>query len=222
MNLELAIEIFKKMIPALPRTLYITLIPFALAFLLALAITLIIYFKIPVLQNICKVIVSFFRGTPFIGQLFLIYFGLPKILPFLLDIGRVEAFVLTMTLNTAAYVSESLRGAVLSVDKGQIEAAKSIGLGNFMMMKNIVIPQAIPVAVPSLVNTLIDTIKGSSLAFSIGVVDITAMAQIQAGLTYQYFEAYMALVLLYWIVILLLECFQKQYERRLKKEYVES
>lgn len=116
-----------------------------------------------------------------------------------------------------SHVSESLRGAILAVDKGQIEAAKSIGLSNFLMMKNIVIPQAIPVAVPSLVNTLIDTIKGSSLAFSIGVVDITAMAQIQAGLTYQYFEAYMALVLLYWIVILLLEFFQKKYEKKLKK-----
>ncbi len=217
MDLELTIDIFKNMLPALPRTFYITLVPFVLAFFLALVFTLVIYFKIPILQNICKVFVSFFRGTPFIGQLFLIYFGLPKILPALLDMGRVEAFILTMTLNTAAYVSESLRGAILAVDKGQIEAAKSIGLSNFLMMKNIVIPQAIPVAVPSLVNTLIDTIKGSSLAFSIGVVDITAMAQIQAGLTYQYFEAYMALVLLYWIVILLLEFFQKKYEKKLKK-----
>ena len=160
-----------------------------------------------------------FRGTPFIGQLFLIYFGIPRIIPILIDMNRVQAFIVTMSLNTAAYVSEILRGALLSVDKGQIEAAESIGLRNLQMMKNIIIPQAIPVAIPSLVNNLIDTIKGSSLAFTIGIIDITAVAKIDAGITYQYFEAYTAMVMLYWIVVLLLERVQKKLENKIRIEY---
>lgn len=216
MDYSFAFDIFKHMIPALPRTLYITIVPFILALILALSITLILYFDVPILKYIGKCYISFFRGTPFIGQLFLIYFGIPMIFPAFMEIGKVGAFIVTMTLNTAAYLSETFRGALLSVEKGQIEAAKSIGLSNFRMMKNIVIPQAIPVAIPSTVNTLIDTIKGSSLAFTIGIVDITAVAKIQAGITYQYFEAYMALVLLYWIVVLILEHFQKKYETKHK------
>ena len=181
MDFSFVLHVFKDMIPALPNTLYITLVPFVIALILALVITLVLYFKVPIVDKLCKIFISFFRGTPFIGQLFLIYFGIPRIIPILIDMNRVQAFIVTMSLNTAAYVSEILRGALLSVDKGQIEAAESIGLRNLQMMKNIIIPQAIPVAIPSLVNNLIDTIKGSSLAFTIGIIDITAVAKIDAG-----------------------------------------
>jgi len=211
-------NVFKDMIPALPTTLYITLVPFVFALILALILTLISYFKVPILDKLSKVFVSFFRATPFIGQLFLIYFGVPRIIPILMDMGKIQAFIVTMSLNTAAYVSEIFRGALLSVDKGQIEAAESIGLRNLQVMKNIVIPQAIPVAIPSLVNNLIDTIKGSSLAFTIGIIDITAVAKIDAGITYQYFEAYIALVILYWIVVLLLERAQAKLENKIRIE----
>lgn len=219
MDFSFVLHVFKDMIPALPNTLYITLVPFVLALILALVITLVLYFKVPIVDKLCKIFISFFRGTPFIGQLFLIYFGIPRILPILIDMNRVQAFIVTMSLNTAAYVSEILRGALLSVDKGQIEAAESIGLRNLQMMKNIIIPQAIPVAIPSLVNNLIDTIKGSSLAFTIGIIDITAVAKIDAGITYQYFEAYTAMVMLYWIVVLLLERVQKKLENKIRIEY---
>lgn len=219
MDFSFVLHVFKDMIPALPNTLYITLVPFVLALILALVITLVLYFKLPILDKLCRIFISFFRGTPFIGQLFLIYFGIPRILPILIDMNRVQAFIVTMSLNTAAYVSEILRGALLSVDKGQIEAAESIGLRNLQMMKNIIIPQAIPVAIPSLVNNLIDTIKGSSLAFTIGIIDITAVAKIDAGITYQYFEAYTAMVMLYWIVVLLLERVQKKLENKIRIEY---
>ncbi|WP_353095478.1 amino acid ABC transporter permease [Tissierella praeacuta] len=221
MDLSFVWHVFKDMIPALPITLYITLVPFILALILSLTITLVLYFKIPVIDKLCKVFVSFFRGTPFIGQLFLIYFGIPRLLPILMNMDRIQAFIVTLSLNTAAYASEILRGALLSVDKGQIEAAESIGLRRLQVMKNIVIPQAIPVAIPPLVNNLIDTIKGSSLAFTIGIVDITAVAKIDAGITYQYFEAYTALVILYWIVVLLLEKVQGRLEKKMGIECCE-
>lgn len=209
-------RVFVKMLPALPRTLMITVLPFVAALFLGLMATLPIVYEIPVLKPLCKVYVSFFRGTPFIGQLFMIYFGLPRLVASLASMGKIEGFMLTMALNTGAYLSEIIRGAFLSVDRGQIEAAKSINLTRIQTLRLIVIPQAVPVAVPGVVNNLIDAIKGSSLAFTIGILDITAVAKIQAGITFRYFESYMAMVVMYWLIVLALEQLQKRYENRLK------
>lgn len=209
-------QVFLKMLPALPRTLLITVLPFVAALFLGLLVTLPIVYRIPILRPFCKVYVSFFRGTPFIGQLFMIYFGLPKLFASLAAMDKMEGFMLTMALNSSAYLSEIIRGAFLAVDRGQIEAAKSINLTRMQTLRLIVIPQAIPVAVPGIVNVLIDAIKGSSLAFAIGILDVTAVAKIQAGITFRYFEAYMAMVIMYWLIVLVLEQLQKRYEKRLK------
>ncbi|CAM1381673.1 amino acid ABC transporter permease [Fretibacterium fastidiosum] len=216
MDLNFVGQVFLKMLPALPRTLSVTVLPFIAALFLGLMVTLPIVYKIPVLKPLCKVYVSFFRGTPFIGQLFMIYFGLPRMFACLSAMDKIEGFVLTMALNSSAYLSEIIRGAFLAVDRGQIEAAKSINLSRMQTLRLIVIPQAIPVAVPGIVNVLIDAIKGSSLAFTIGILDITAVAKIQAGITFRYFEAYMAMVMMYWFIVLVLEQMQKRYEQRIK------
>ena len=216
MDLNFVGQVFLKMLPALPRTLSITVLPFAAALFLGLLVTLPIVCKIPILKPLCKVYVSFFRGTPFIGQLFMIYFGLPRMFACLSAMDKIEGFALTMVLNSGAYLSEIIRGAFLAVDRGQIEAAKSINLSRMQTLRLIVIPQAIPVAVPGIVNVLIDAIKGSSLAFTIGILDITAVAKIQAGITFRYFEAYMSMVVMYWLIVLVLEQFQRRYENRLR------
>ena len=216
MDLDFVGQVFLKMLPALPRTLLITVLPFVAALFLGLLVTLPIVYRIPILRPLCKVYVSFFRGTPFIGQLFMIYFGLPKLFVSLAAMDKMEGFMLTMALNSSAYLSEIIRGAFLAVDRGQVEAAKSINLTRMQTLRLIVIPQAIPVAVPGIVNVLIDAIKGSSLAFAIGILDVTAVAKIQAGITFRYFEAYMAMVIMYWLIVLVLEQIQKRYEKRLK------
>ena len=216
MDLDFVGQVFLKMLPALPRTLLITVLPFVAALFLGLLVTLPIVYRIPILRPLCKVYVSFFRGTPFIGQLFMIYFGLPKLFVSLAAMDKMEGFMLTMALNSSAYLSEIIRGAFLAVDRGQIEAAKSINLTRMQTLRLIVIPQAIPVAVPGIVNVLIDAIKGSSLAFAIGILDVTAVTKIQAGITFRYFEAYMAMVIMYWLIVLVLEQIQKRYEKRLK------
>ena len=216
MDLDFVGQVFLKMLPALPRTLLITVLPFVAALFLGLLVKLPIVYRIPILRPLCKVYVSFFRGTPFIGQLFMIYFGLPKLFVSLAAMDKMEGFMLTMALNSSAYLSEIIRGAFLAVDRGQIEAAKSINLTRMQTLRLIVIPQAIPVAVPGIVNVLIDAIKGSSLAFAIGILDVTAVAKIQAGITFRYFEAYMAMVIMYWLIVLVLEQIQKRYEKRLK------
>ena len=122
MDYSFIANILEKMIPAVPETLCITLIPFAVSLVLAVGITMAMYFEVPVLKDVCKVYVSFFRGTPLIGQLFLIYYGIPRLIPPLMAMSNVQAFIVTMSLHTASYVSEVLRGALLSVPKGQIEA----------------------------------------------------------------------------------------------------
>ncbi len=216
MDLDFVVQVFLRMLPALPRTLFITVVPFAAALFLGLLVTLPIVYRIPILRSFCSLYVSFFRGTPFIGQLFMIYFGLPRMFESLAAMDKFEGFMLTMALNSSAYLSEIIRGAFLAVDRGQIEAAKSINLRRMQTLRLIVIPQAIPVAVPGIVNILIDAIKGSSLAFTIGILDITAVAKIQAGITFRYFEAYMSMVLMYWLIVLVLERLQKRYESGLR------
>ena len=102
------------------------------------------------------------------------------------------------SINEAAYNSETLRSAILSVDKGQIEAAYSVGMSNFQALKQIVLPQAVKVALPNLGNNMISLIKGTSLAFAISVVEITARGQIVAARGYRFFEVFVVVAALYW------------------------
>lgn len=219
MNLQFIGNILSKMWEAVPRTLLITLLPFTLAIIVSIVFTFLIYYKFPFISQFLKFFTYFFRATPLVGQIFLIYYGLPSIITPLKSIGRVEFFIFILTLNTIGYMTEIFRGALMSVPEGQIEAAKTIGLDNVQTMTSIILPQAIPIALPTLTNNLIDTVKSSSLAFTIGVLDITAVAQVQAGVTYQYLEAYMALNIMYLLIISVLNYIARKYEERVELMY---
>lgn len=207
------------MLNALPVTLSLTVISFVLALALAVAIAVVDYFKIPVLCQICAVYVSFFRGTPLIPQLFLLYFGIPTFIPALRDVSAFTVCIVGLTLNSAAYMKEAVRGALLSVPEGQKEAALAHGMTSMKTMERIVLPQAARVAIPSLFNNLVDIVKGTSMAFTIGVVEITAAADLRASVTFNYFEAYMMLMLLYWVIILILERIETIVEKKLSMGY---
>ena len=116
-------------------------------------------------------------------------------------------------------MKEVVRGALLSVPQGQKEAALAHGMTPVQTMFRIVLPQAARVAVPSLFNNLVDIVKGTSMAFTIGVIEITATASLRASVTFNYFEAYMVLMLLYWIIILILERLEAAVEKRLAVGY---
>ena len=122
-------------------------------------------------------------------------------------------------MNSAAYMKEVVRGALLSVSDGQKEAALAHGMTPMQTMFRIVLPQATRVAVPSLFNNLVDIVKGTSMAFTIGVIEITATANLRASVTFNYFEAYMVLMLLYWVIILFLERIEAILEKRLETGY---
>ena len=219
MSLEFSLNTLGAMVKVLPVTLSLTALSFAASLVLAIVIAVIDYFRVPVLKQVCGVYVSFFRGTPLIPQLFLLYFGIPTFVAALRDVPAVTVCVAGLTLNSAAYMKEVVRGALLSVPEGQKEAALAHGMTPVQTMFRIVLPQAARVAVPSLFNNLVDIVKGTSMAFTIGVIEITATASLRASVTFNYFEAYMVLMLLYWIIILILERLEAAVEKRLAVGY---
>ena len=220
MNLEFCLGTLQAMIEVLPVTISLTVLSFVASLILAILIAVIDYFRVPVIRQICEVYVSFFRGTPLIPQLFLLYFGIPTFIPSLRSVPAFTVCVIGLTLNSAAYMKEVVRGALLSVSEGQKEAALAHGMTSMQTMFRIVLPQATRVAVPSLFNNLVDTVKGTSMAFTIGVIEITATANLRASVTFNYFEAYMVLMLLYWGIILILERMEAIVEKHLEAGYI--
>lgn len=219
MNLDFSISALLAMLKVLPVTLELTLLAFTASLMLAVLIAVIDYFRVPVLRQICAVYVSFFRGTPLIPQLFLLYFGIPTFIRSLRDVPAFTVCVIGLTLNSAAYMKEVVRGALLSVPAGQKEAALAHGMTPMQTMFGIILPQAARVAVPSLFNNLVDIVKGTSMAFTIGVIEITATANLRASVTFNYFEAYMVLMLLYWVIILFLERMEGFVEKKMAAGY---
>lgn len=218
-DLQFSQEVFISMLKGIPTTITVSLIAFIFSLFLAVFIAIVDYFNVPIIKHIFKIYVSFFRGTPLLVQLFFIYFGLPNIIPALKNMSPFLAIIIGLTLNTAAYMKETIRGAIMSVESGQIEAALSLGMTNLQTMTRIILPQAAKIAVPSIANSFIDIIKGSALAFSVGVIEITAIAKMTCSSNFKYFEAYLALMILYWLIIMFFEKCQSILENRLNSKY---
>lgn len=176
-------------------------------------------FKIPVLNQLCQLYISFFRGTPLLVQLFLLYYGLPQIFPFLIGLDAFSATILGLTLHFAAYMAETIRAAIMSVDRSQMEASLSVGMTTSQSMRRIILPQASRIALPSLMNYFIDMIKSTSLAFTLGVAEIMAKAQMEASSTFKFFEAFLAVALIYWGLVVILTQVQTWAESKLNKAY---
>ncbi|MDD7362773.1 MAG: amino acid ABC transporter permease [Peptoniphilus sp.] len=218
-DLNIAIDVFKELLPFTKTTLFIAAVALVFSLLLAILLALIVRYKVPVLLQITKVYVSFFRSTPILSQLFFFYFGLTQFVPFLNDLSPTTSIILVLSMNEAAFMSETLRGALESVDKGQREAALSVGMTELQAMRRIIIPQAFRVALPGLSNSFISLIKGSSLGFTIGVIEIMSQAKLISARNYRVMEAYMAALAVYWIVVGILSKGQKYIENKFNKAY---
>lgn len=213
------IHIIPMLLKALNTTLMISLLSLIIALIISIFLTLIRFYKIKVIYIISELYVSFFRATPLIAQLFLFYFGIATNISFIKNIKPISAAIVVLSLNASAYMSEIMRAALESVDIGQLEAGLSVGMTNFQAMRRIVIPQAFRTAIPPLFNTFIDIIKGSSLAFTIGVTEIMAAAKIEGAVTYKYFECYIALALIFWIMVSIFGIIQKKLEIKMNQAY---
>ena len=209
--------------PLLFRYLGITLSMAAwggiLALVLATVIALARVYRIPVADPASRLFISFFRGTPLLVQLFLLYYGLPQIVPVLVGLDAFSAAVIGLSLHFAAYMAESIRAAITGIDRSQVEAGLSVGMTELQTMARIVFPQAGRIALPSLMNHFIDMMKSTSLAFTLGVAEIMAKAQMEASSSFRFFEAFLAVALIYWAVVVLLTRIQDWAEARLSRAY---
>ena len=187
--------------------------------ILSIIIANIRVFSIPVLDQLSQLYISFFRGTPLLVQLFLLYYGLPQIFPILIGIDAFSASIIGLTLHFSAYMAESIRAAIIGIDRSQMEASLSVGMTTNQAMRRIILPQATRVALPSLMNYFIDMIKSTSLAFTLGVAEIMAKAQMEAASSFKFFEAFLAVALIYWVVVIILTRVQIWAEFKLNKAY---
>ncbi len=200
-----------------PLTIGMALAAMVCALLLACLMAVERVMRVPVLDQFVQLFISFFRGTPLLVQLFLFYYGLPQILPILSGINGVTATIIGLTLHFSAYMAESIRAAILGVERSQWEAAQAVGMTQAQSMRRIILPQAARVAAPTLVNYFVDMIKSTSLAFTLGVTEMMGATQKEAAGSFLYFEAFLVVAMLYWAIVETLSFLQKQLERHLNK-----
>ena len=213
---------------ALPTTLAITLVAFFFGMVIGFMCALVRIYKTPVLRHIVGFYTSFVRGTPLLVQIYLSYYGLPLLLKGLeanygwhIDISGIPALYyvyVAYSINTGAYLTETIRGAIEAVDKGQFEAAQSIGMTAAQMFRRIILPQAFLVALPNLGNTIISLVKDTSLAFSVTVVELIAQAKLTAARNLRFFEVYIAAAAIYWLTCIVIEYFAKLAEQYAKQK----
>lgn len=202
-----------------PITLAMAVGAMILALILASLLAVERVARVPGLDWLVALFISFFRGTPLLVQLFLFYYGLPQIAPAFARIDGVTAAVMGLTLHFSAYMAETIRAAIIGVDRSQWEAAQSIGMTQGQMMRRIILPQATRVAAPTLVNYFIDIIKATSLAFTLGVTEMMGAAQKEAAGSFLYFEAFLVVAIIYWILVEALSRGQHRMETYLNKAY---
>lgn len=200
-----------------PLTLMMACIAMVAALALAAVLAIVRVLRVPVLDRIVAVFISFFRGTPLLVQLFLFYFGLPQVVPAMTGIDGVTAAIIGLTLHFSAYMAESIRGAILGVDRSQWEAAQSVGMTQGQLLRRIVLPQAARTAAPTLMNYFIDMIKSTSLAFTLGVTEMMGAAQKEAAGSFLYLEAFLVVAVFYWVIVETLSVGQRRLELRLGK-----
>ena len=217
-----------RIVQQLPTTLMLTVFGAFFGIMLALVFAIVKINRVRFIYPLQAFFVSFLKGTPILVQLMLTYYGIPLALKALnqqwgtsLNINAIPAAtfaIVAFAFNEAAYASETLRAAILSVNQGEIEAARSLGMTRAQVYRRVIIPNAAVVATPTLINSLIGLTKGTSLAFSAGVVEVFAQAQILGGADYRYFERFISVALVYWVVNIAIENLGRFIEKKMAIE----
>ena len=226
-DLDYMLSTVPQILPYLPVTLGLAFLSAGLGLVIGFLVAMVRYFRVRVLCGICRVYVSFIRGTPMLVQLFLVYYGIPILLAGInsslgtdLNVNRIPAVVfaaVAFSLNCGAYMSETIRSAMLSVDSGQLEACYSVNMTTRQAMLRVILPQAFTVALPPLGNSLISMVKETSLAFSISLVDMMAQAKLVGSRSFRFFEVYVVASILYWGVCILIEQALSFIEKRMRR-----
>lgn len=210
--LELWIQSLPRLLRAtLEVTIPLSLISFAIALVIAVAVALLRLYGPAPLKAIAWAYVQVFRGTPLVVQLFIVYFGLPNV-GIVLD--AFPAAVVTLALNTGAYASEAVRASILSIPRGQFEAAQTLNLARATTFRKVVAPQAMRIVLPPLANDFIDLVKGTSLVFAITLIDVFQVGRQIAGANFEPLIMYSLVALIYLALVALLSLGQNVLEKK--------
>ncbi|CAR54318.1 amino acid ABC transporter permease [Burkholderia cenocepacia] len=214
------LDLFVRSLPllesAVTMTVFLGLASFALGSALGLAVALARVSSIRFLRGIAFAYVSIFRGTPLLVQILLIYFGLPR---YGITLDPVPAALLALTLFSAAYLSENFRSGINAVDRGQWEAAHSLGMNYWKMMWRVILPQGLRIAIPPVGSRMIALIKDTSLASTITVVELTRVADQVGASTFRYMEMFLMVGLIYWVINQILTIVQTIFEGRVSRRF---
>jgi L-cystine transport system permease protein len=214
-------------IGGLPNTLVLTLIPIAVGLVLGSLIAIVRIFKVPVLSQVLATVVTIYQGVPVVTAL--LVFNLLFIMKFddvarafgwtisVANVPTIWIGVIVLSLSATCAMTETIRGAFISIDKFQYEAGYSVGLTTPQIMRRIIVPQVVPVAIPPLMNCLVGIIKGTSVMMTIGIMDIMNGALLPCQTTYSFLVGYVAAAVIYWILTIIIERLAGVLQRNLEK-----
>lgn len=214
-DVDYALSIIPTIAKGVPFSLAIAVVGFIVGALLGLVIGIIRIYKIPILYQLATFYISLFRGIPVLVQIFLAYYGIPLVIRYInykynlnLDVSGIDAIYfmyLVYSLYCSAYLSEIFRSAILSIDKGQLEASYSVGMSTIQGLFIIILPQSLLVALPNVLNFFIMLIKETSLVFAASVPEIMGVATLEADRSSKFLEVYIVAALFYWAISIILE-----------------
>ena len=215
--MEKVIKVWLKYYPVylsgLWGTLWISAVTVFLGALLGMVVALMRMSRLKILRTAFNVYVEILRGTPILLQLYFFWIGLPKLVPF--ELTDTQCIVAALVVNASAFISEIIRAGIGAVDKGQWEAAKTIGLNYWQTMKEIILPQAFKRVLPPYINEFIVLIKDSSLLASIGAVELLHGAQVLGANYYNYMIPLLCATVMYLVMTMTISHFARKLERRL-------
>ena len=210
---EILIDSFPKMfVLGVKVTIPLAIFSFILAFVISLIVAFVQYANVKVLKNISRFYIWIVRGTPLLVQLYIFFYGLPKIG---IKLDALPCAILVLGLNEGAYMAETMRASLEAVPKGQMEAGYCIGESYMQIMLRIILPQALRTAFPSLSNSVIALVKETSMASTSTVVEMFRQAQIINGRVYEPFALYVEAAVIYLIFCTVISFVQKRVENRL-------
>jgi His/Glu/Gln/Arg/opine family amino acid ABC transporter permease subunit len=211
----------------LPTTLWMAVLATLIGWTIGFFTALMRINRVPVLSQVTGFYISFIRGTPLMVQIYLTYYGIPIIFAIIKALNGhpndpVRTFapiafaVTAFSINCGAYSSETIRAVMLSIDRGQKEAAYAMGFSGAQVMRRIVLPQSMVIALPMICNSFMSNILGTSLAFIVSVIDVMAAAKLIGARSYRYFEVFVIVALLYWIACSIIQRITNKLEERLR------
>ena len=210
---ELTYDILPALLKGTVVTLELTACSISLGFVLGIALALGRLYGNRPISLISAGYIQFFRGTPLLVQLFILYYGLPR---YDIRLSSFVAGILGLGLNSAAYQAEYFRGAIQSISRGQMMAARAIGMSRFKTIMNIILPQALRIVIPSWSNELIYTLKYSSVAYMIGAPELMAQGKFIAAENFRYFEVFLVVAFIYLVAVLIVSRALNVVEKRVR------